>query len=124
MMDADIPRIVEAWTRFARSPKANEHNDDFWAVVRLHDFIRNDPESAWQIIETIRTSDPSDHVLANLAAGPVEDLLVHHGERFIDRIETLSRQDPQFRKLLGAVWQSAIPESVWARVKAVAGPSW
>jgi hypothetical protein len=68
--------------------------------------------------------DGSDSILGNLAAGPLEDLLVDHGPEFIDRVEILARQDRQFRRLLGAVWQNAMSDDLWNRVKAVAGPSW
>ena len=67
--------------------------------------------------------DSSEKILANIAAGPLEDLLVYHGEKFIDRVEEAAQSDPVFKKMLGAVWQNAIPDDVWNRVKAVAGPS-
>ena len=59
-----------------------------------------------------------------LAAGPLEDLLVAHGAQFIDRVEALADHDAQFKKLLGATWQNAMPATLWSRIKAVAGPSW
>lgn len=95
----------------------------YWAFSRLDELVRSDPEVAWNVIGVIYQLDSTDQILANLAAGPVEDLLVYHGDRFIDRVETLAKSDAIFRKLLGAVWQNEIPESVWKRVRAVAGPS-
>jgi hypothetical protein len=49
---------------------------------------------------------------------------VYHGGNFIDRFEILARDDQQFRKLLGAVWQNNMPDALWARVKAIAAPPW
>jgi hypothetical protein len=63
-------------------------------------------------------------VLANLGAGPLEDLLARHGSEFIEQFETLARQDAEFRRLLGVVWQNNIADDLWLRSKAVAGPSW
>jgi hypothetical protein len=68
-------------------------------------------------------TDPSDQMLANIAAGPVEEILARHGARFIDRFEAVAKAEPIFKKMLGAVWQSTIPSDVWDRVKAVAGPT-
>jgi hypothetical protein len=75
-------------------------------------------------LDAIRDLDGSDLILSNLAAGPVEDILVLHGEEFIGRVEVWSRRDPQFRKLLGAVWQNDMTDEVWRRLQAVAGPAW
>jgi Family of unknown function (DUF6869) len=96
----------------------------FWAFERLSDLVRDDPEDAWKVIEMIRRLDGADRVLANLGAGPLENLLVAHGDEFIDRIECLAKSDEQFRKLLGIVWQNKMSDAIWMRVKAVAAPSW
>ena len=64
--------------------------------------------------------DRSDQLLANLAAGPLEDLLAQHGERFIERVETLARQEPRFRFTLQMVWRNAISAPVWARLRKAA----
>ena len=84
--------------------------------------VLDDPELAWPIIEEILHIDSSDRMLAIVAAGPVEDLLAHHGAAFIERIEKLAGREPIFRKMLGGVWRSKISEDVWKRLKAVAGP--
>jgi hypothetical protein len=123
--EVEIRQIAEAWAGIYTFPEGSEeHQERFWAYGRLWELIQDDPEDAWKVIQAIRQLDVKDWVLTNLAAGPLEDLLVYHGERFIDRVEVLSRRDPQFRKLLGGVWQNAMSDALWARVQAVAGPSW
>ena len=62
-------------------------------------------------------------MLAHLAAGPLEDLLVRHGPTFIERIYETARKEPVVRKMLGAVWRNSIAEPVWQRLKEIAGPS-
>jgi hypothetical protein len=118
----DVRSLAEAWIEDAHK-KRGSRDASFAAFEQLWDLIQCEPEDAWRVIGAIRQMDGSDSVLANLAAGPVESLLAKHGDSFIDRIETLARRDPQFRKLLGAVWRNRISEKVWARMKAVAGPS-
>jgi hypothetical protein len=120
----EMSRIAEAWIELTRLPENSAQRDGkFWSWERLHELIHQEPETAWRVIQIIRR-EGSDLVLANLAAGPLEDLLVAHGEQFIDRVEALARQDKQFKKLLGATWQNAMSPGLWKRVKAVAGPSW
>ena len=120
----DMNKIAEAWTEFCRLPEDTlEREQRFWSYEQLCELVQNDPETAWRIIQIIRR-EGSDLILSNLAAGPLEDLLVAHGDRFIDRIETLAERDAQFKKLLGATWQNSMSPAVWKRIKAVAGPSW
>ena len=64
-------------------------------------------------------STPCDTNNLSELGGP----LALHGTEFIERIEQLGSRDPIFRKLLGAVWQNNIPDDIWRRLKAVAGPS-
>ena len=124
-LDRDEMReIAGAWIALHQLPEASPKREDkFWSFERLSDLTHDDPEAAWNIIQMIR-QEGSDHILSILAAGPVEDLLVHHGDRFVDRIEALAEHDAQFRKLLGAVWQNSMSPEIWKRIRAVAGPSW
>jgi hypothetical protein len=92
--------------------------------MRLRELIRGDPEATWSVIGKMLERDTSDAILSNVGAGPLEDLLVAHGARFIDRIEKRAESDMTFKKVLGTVWKNAMSEDVWQRVKAVAAPSW
>jgi hypothetical protein len=84
----DLEQIAVAWIGMHYAPeKSLEWDGFFGAFDRVCDLVQDDPETAWEIIETIRRRDGSDLILSNLAAGPLEDLLVTHGERFVARIE-------------------------------------
>lgn len=120
-----IGEIAAAWMALHRLAKGSlERKALFWAYCRVSELVVDDPEKGWEVIEEIRRLDDSDQILSNLAAGPLEELLAAHGERFIDRIEATCRDDQQLRKLLGATWQHGMPDPVWARIKAIAAPSW
>jgi acetoin utilization deacetylase AcuC-like enzyme len=116
--------IADAWVDLHRLPEVSpERQGKLWSFDRLWELVHDDPEAAWNVIQIIRR-ERSDLILSNLAAGPLEDLLVTHGDRFIDRIETLAEHDAQFRRLLAATWQNSISPRLWKRIKAAAGPSW
>lgn len=123
--DAEKERLVNAWIALCETEEGSStYEEKFWAYEQLSDLRMNDSELCWEIIINIMERDISDKVLANLGAGPLENLLAIHGATFIERVEALSRQDPKFRKLLGIVWQNLTPDDIWERVKAVAGESW
>ena len=75
------------------------------------------PEIAWLAINQLLTAELTKDQLAVLAAGPMEDLLVHHGNAFIDRVEFEASRNPRFNFLLGGVWQNSIVADIWDRIK-------
>ena len=117
--------LAEVWIRLHHLPKeSSEHDALFWSWESLTDMCDSAPETAWNVIQEIIALDDSDQILANVGAGPFEDLMVGHGARFIDRVEECARSHPAFRRMLGIVWKNAIPDDVWNRIKAIAPPSW
>ena len=109
--------LVECWIEYHTREKGNP--DLFWAWEKLSEIAQKSPEEAWEYILKIATSTSNERVLSNLAAGPLEDLLVFHGPVFIDRIETYTRQNPPFVSVIKGVWQNNIQLSVWERVHAI-----
>ena len=121
----ELDNIADAWIKLHHLPEESEERErNFWAFMRLRELIRDDPEAAWSVIAKMLERDTSDVILSNVGAGPLEDLLVAHGARFIDRIEKRAESDTTFKKVLGIVWKNAISEDVRQRVRAVAAPSW
>lgn len=98
--------------------------DLFWAYETLDKICRNEPERCLAVLEGIVAASESEIVLANLAAGPVENLLVRHGSAVVDSIVGRARADARWRKVLGAVWRNNMDDAVWEEIRRVAGPSW
>ncbi len=117
--------LIDTWIAHHKEGDPNKVNEStFWAWEELDDISRHDPDLCWELILEILRTDQSDRVVGNLAAGPLEDLLVRHGPKMIDRVESQARKDLQFRNLLGGVWKNAISDEVWNRVQAVSGAKW
>ncbi|MFG6111316.1 DUF6869 domain-containing protein [Stenotrophomonas nematodicola] len=85
----------------------------------IDDLIQADGALAWRVIDGIRRINGSDRVLASLAAGPLEDFLVAHGEDCTSGIEALARHDVQLGRLLLGVWQGRLSEALWARIQSI-----
>ena len=96
-------------------------NRSIWAVDRL---AREDPDTAWLLILEILSRTNDGKTIACLAAGPLEDLIAHHGAHVIDRVETEARRNPNFRHLLGGVWSNTTPADIWSRVEAARVKAW
>lgn len=94
-------------------------DENFWACKKLIELIHENPALVWESILTIVELDSSPNIIDNLAAGPLEDLLVYHGSSYIDKMEILARQNPVFTRLIKGVWKNAIPQDIWVRVNAI-----
>ena len=92
-----------------------------WATELLVHVTEDEPEVAWDLVLGLVERAPEDEALGWVAAGPLEDLLCHHGPELIDRVEALARSDPRFRRCLARVWGSDRMEpSVYERMCLVA----
>lgn len=118
--------LAQAWIR--RYEIVQKHGDNsheakatFDDFERFTDAVRHDPERAWAAILIVVKSTNNEFVLENLAAGPLENLLVEHGDAFVDRIEYQAGNE-QFRWLLRGVWGERVAPSIWVRIEQVVDP--
>lgn len=110
--------LIECWARGLSSDAAEKEQYD-WACMEPVDDAREDPERAWKFILLALESPICAPRLGVLAAGPLEDLLSHHGASFIERVEVEAKTNPKFAHLLGGVWQFQMTDEVWGRVQQV-----
>ncbi|MCK6231832.1 hypothetical protein KZX71_12650 [Stenotrophomonas indicatrix] len=114
-------KIAEAWVQFNRLPMgASERQSHMQVLDAVDDIIQRDAGGGWEFIEAVRQMDVDAPLLSNLAAGPLEDYLMAHGEAEIERVESLAKQDPSFRELLGRTWKNFMSDEVWRRVQRAA----
>ncbi|MGQ0836764.1 MAG: DUF6869 domain-containing protein [Gammaproteobacteria bacterium] len=117
--------MIEAWIAMVHAKKGSpEHERLSWAQGAFWDLCRENIEEAWNAILAIVAAKPDARVFGNLAAGPLEDLLVNHGPQIIERIEQQARLDPSFAALLGGVWKNDIRDDVWTRVEQLRSHVW
>ena len=110
-------RQVRDWIALMHAaPESPEHQRQFPVYDEVCVLVEERPDEAWEFILAVLASDDSTPILETLSAGPLEDLLVQHGTRVIERVEAQARRDPRFAGLLGGVWRNTMPEEVWQRV--------
>ncbi|WP_158684172.1 DUF6869 domain-containing protein [Stenotrophomonas sp. MYb57] len=113
--------IAEAWVQFNRLPMgASERQSHMQVLDVVDDIIQRDADGGWEFIEAVRQMDVDAPLLSSLAAGPLEDYLVAHGEAEIEKLESLAKQHPSVRELLGRTWKNFMSDEVWRRVQRAA----
>lgn len=110
--------LVECWARGWSSDAAEKQEYD-WACMEPVDDALDDPERAWKFILLALESPICAPYFGFLAAGPLEDLLSHHGGDFIERVEAVAATNQKFAHLLGGVWQFQMTNEIWNRVQQV-----
>lgn len=116
-----MAKIAEAWIHFNRLAIDDGERESLIDVLNeVDDIIQRDPSEGWEFIEAVRKMDVDASLLSNLAAGPLEDYLVAHGETEIVRLENLARQDRPLRELFGQTWKNSMSDEVWRRVQIAA----
>lgn len=116
--------LINTWIKLTKIASEVGYQDPqvdicFWAAEKMNKLVYSDPNTAWDIILTILKIDQSPIIVMNLSAGPLEDLLVYHGEETIRKVETEAKKNEKFAKLLGGVWKNKMKDEIWNRVQAV-----
>jgi len=78
-------------------------SEDLGAKEAVYDLVHEDPDRALSVIlKVVERIEPlpTTTLFHVLAAGPLEDLLAHHGPAIIDRVEAHARRDERFNLLL------------------------
>lgn len=120
MTARDRQRLAASWLQMQTTPELGATREDLaWVVEKVWDLCDDAPNDAFEFVLAVLDRDASHATLAILCAGPLEALLRRHGPRIIGRVERRARRDPNFARLLGYVWQSALPKTIWARVQHV-----
>jgi|ERR1700761_4526539 hypothetical protein len=124
---ASLNELVQAWLAYHQDDGDGQDNPNFWTTISVYELSHDHPEWAWKFI--LATLDglihaPNNKAFAILAAGALEDLLAYHGPTYIDEVETEARRSPDFRRLLGGVWQNSMSDEIWQRVLKAAPDRW
>jgi hypothetical protein len=124
--EAELEKLVIDWIDAQSSDvEPLEKRPGWWAVEQVMDWaLDGSTDKVWEFIVATYKRGISEKVFAMLAAGPLEDLLAMHGAEYIDRIEVLAWQDPEFNRLIGGVWQNIMSDDIWARVQDVRNEVW
>ena len=123
----DLALIADGWIRYRRAQETLDDVTDLDAKEAVDDLVREDPDRGLmvvlKILERIEPL-PTTTLFQILAAGPLEELLVHHGPAIIGRVEAQAQDDERFNLLLGGVWPNEIAPEVWARVEKIRRDVW
>jgi hypothetical protein len=99
MSHDDRERLLTGYIEHMKSGlEVNEST--FWAWEALDDLIRESPTEAADIISELVRRVESNWLLTIIGTGPLEDLLVSHGDDLVGWAEQHARDDSKFAAAL------------------------
>ena len=115
-------KLITTWINANKADSDSQiYNDNFWAIEEFIDLPDKNPELLWSLIQDIINSENDEALLANLAAGPIEDLMCSYGEELIDRVKKEARTNITFKKCIQGVWLNSNDTSVYKMFYEAAG---
>ena len=86
--------VISTWLRAQYLPiEGSEYVAASWAVNRLFDFAHDAPDELLPIVVEILKIDSSKTVVGAIGAGVLEELLVQHGDKYIDALTELCKSN-------------------------------
>lgn len=79
-----------------------ETGELMWASEAVEEAVREGRPEVLSLLDALLAAPEAD--AGYIGAGPVEELLVHHGASFDDAIATRCRQSRAWRTAVGYVW--------------------
>lgn len=110
-MESLTEQLVRDWIQYHHLPgDAQGMSDLRRAEYEVSNLARSDPARCMRIISEIFRRDRSKEIIEGLAAGPLEDLLLHHGITGARLFEQEAMNLPDLIVLLGGVWDADFDE--------------
>jgi len=108
--------FAEAWLAELRGTSTDEYLDMSGQVVFMN--FTAAPEQQWKFILITVPLAQTNKEFAAIAAGPMEHLLVRHGENYIELFEEQAAIDSKFARVLTGVWgDRRMGEEIRSRLK-------
>lgn len=96
-------RHYQLSTSAVRSERLQSAND-FWASESVNDATEEPTFDVMGLLRALADAAPDDRALCYLGAGPVEDLLRCHGDRFIGVIDDEATANARLQTALRCAW--------------------
>lgn len=112
-MTENLDELADGWWQAQRLAYGTREQRKRWSLgeppdverhwARARELIDQGGEQALDLVLALLRSAPAGTGAATVGAGPLEDLVVAHGDRLAPRIGQLARRSPLFAAALAAV---------------------
>ena len=100
----DYQRLSRGSRSQRKALELGEPFDACAAADIVRDRIHEGGIDAIQLIVALVETAPDDVSVADVSAGPLEDLIHERGDSLVDDLDRLARQNPLFSRAMASVW--------------------
>ena len=94
-----------------------ERDAHFEATTMVGVMAIAEPEGFWRFMERALGADVDESALGDLGWGPLTELLRHHPDQFIERVEGAAARSPRMRRLVYEISQDRVAPDIWRRLE-------
>jgi hypothetical protein len=113
----DMPALAAEWIAELRGGAPIDGGDSNITVTMMN--FTAGPEVQWAFLKAAVDAAPGGDELFDIAAGPFEHLLGHHGDAYIEVVERLCAAEAKWRRVAENSYRYMMSDEVWARVRAI-----
>jgi hypothetical protein len=114
----DNSELAKHWIELQKLPRNTPEAETLmWVAFVVIDMSDNNPDKCFDFIVEVLKQTDDEWVLANLAAGPLESMLVKHPEEGLALIEKEIVRLPELKYILQGVWQNLMAEETWQHLQ-------
>ena len=113
-MAEDLEDVARAWWESRRLAAGTRHERKQWSLGEpsevasglraVDEIVDGGGERAIELVVALLNTAPAGSGVPEVGAGPLEDLVVGHGNALAPRLDDLARRSAVFRGALASVW--------------------
>lgn len=115
-------KLVKGWIH-AQSfdVESSEYDEVCWAIDELYHLAHDKPDQLLKIVLDILNIDSSKKIIRALGAGVLEELLVSHGDEYIQDLLKIADSNSNFKECLGFVYidEGDVSPHVYEKVQSI-----
>ena len=120
-MTENFDTLAQAWLENLGSEDGFPNRESsLIAFDKVCEFAEFEPDKALEFIKVaVNFCRDDSRCLGQIAAGPLEDVLLTHGDLVIERIESEARKDSRVVEMLGGMYLTGMNENVRERIELI-----
>lgn len=109
-----LDELAYKWIEFTQLNKDDpQYHIKFYIWEEVYEITHSDFARGYELILSILKQTEDELVLANLAAGPIEDLLSNFANDGLARLTKDVKKNGKLKRTLQGVWQGGMNDSEW-----------
>ena len=115
MNNQNQQNLIEAYfENYRRLIEGKSQDDTIWILDLVDKLIHDEPDKALEFIVNLINMSKDTAMLAFVAAGPLEELLVYYGTAVIEKLKIVADTSDNIQLALSGVWLDEEEDEIYS----------